>query len=47
MREFLTVVALVTSVFFLVWIVDIWRTNQVAFVTLLKNVFVKLAKLPI
>ena len=41
MRAFLTVVALVTRVFFLVWIVDIWRTNEVAFVTLLKNVFIK------
>jgi len=35
MRAYLTVVALVTRVFFLVWIVDIWRTNEVAFVTLL------------
>ena len=46
MRAFLTVVALVTRVFFLVWIVDIWRTNEVAFVTLLKNVFVKTGEAP-
>jgi hypothetical protein len=42
MRAFL----LVTRVFFLVWIVDIWRTNEVAFVTLLKNVFVKTGEAP-
>jgi uncharacterized membrane protein YfcA len=41
MRAFLTVTALVTRVFFLVWITDIWRANEVAFVTLLKNVFVR------
>jgi hypothetical protein len=46
MRAFLTVVALVSRVFFLVWIVDIWRTNEVAFVTLLKNVFVKTGEAP-
>jgi len=46
MRAFLTVVALVTRVFFLVWIVDIWRTNEVAFVTLLINVFVKTGEAP-
>ena len=46
MRAFLTVVALVTRVFFLVWIVDIWRTNEVGFVTLLKNVFVKTGEAP-
>ena len=41
MRAFLTLTALVTRVFFLVWITDIWRSNEVSFVTLLKNVFVK------
>jgi hypothetical protein len=41
MRAFLTVTAVVTRVFFLVWITDIWRANEVAFVTLLKNVFVR------
>jgi hypothetical protein len=41
MRAFLTVTALVTRVFFLVWITDIWRANEVSFVTLLKNVFVR------
>jgi len=46
MRAFLTVTALVTRVFFLVWITDIWRTNEVAFVTLLKNVFVRTNSAP-
>ena len=41
MRAFLTLTALVTRVFFLVWITDIWRSNEVSFVTLLKNVFIK------
>ena len=41
MRAFLTLTALVTRIFFLVWITDIWRSNEVSFVTLLKNVFVK------
>jgi hypothetical protein len=41
MRAYLTVTALVTRVFFLVWITDIWRANEVSFVTLLKNVFVR------
>ena len=41
MRAFLTVTALVTRVFFLVWITDIWRANEVSFLTLLKNVFVR------
>jgi hypothetical protein len=41
MRAFLTVVALVTRVYFLVWITDIWRSNQVSFPTLLKNVFIR------
>jgi hypothetical protein len=46
MRAFLTVTALVTRVFFLVWITDIWRSNEVAFVTLLKNVFVRTNSAP-
>ena len=41
MRAFLTVTALVTRVFFLVWITDIWRANEVSFLTFLKNVFVR------
>ena len=41
MRAFLTLTALVTRIFFLVWITDIWRSNEVLFVTLLKNVFIK------
>ena len=41
MRAFLTLTALVTRIFFLVWITDIWRSNEVSFVTLLKNVFIK------
>ena len=41
MRAFLTVTALVTRVFFLVWITDIWRANEVSFLTLLKNVFIR------
>jgi len=40
-RAFLTLTALVTRIFFLVWITDIWRSNEVSFVTLLKNVFIK------
>ena len=40
MRAFLTLTALVTRIFFLVWITDIWRSNEVSFVTLLKNVFI-------
>jgi hypothetical protein len=46
MRAFLTVIALVTGVFVLVWIVDIWRTNEKVFVTFLKNVFVKTRDAP-
>ena len=46
MRAFLTVTALVTRVFFLVWITDIWRSNDVSFVTLLKNVFVRTNSAP-
>ena len=41
MRAFLTVVALVTRIYFLVWITDIWRSNEVSFPTLLKNVFIR------
>ena len=41
MRAFLTLTALVTRIFFLVWITDIWRSNEVSFLTLLKNVFIK------
>jgi len=41
MRAFLTLTALVTRIFFLVWITDIWRSNEVSFVTLLKNVLIK------
>jgi hypothetical protein len=46
MRAFLTVVALVTRVFFLVWITDIWRSNEVSFPTLLKNVFIQTNNAP-
>ena len=46
MRAFLTVVALVSRIFFLVWITDIWRTNEVSLSTLLKNVFVKTGEAP-
>lgn len=41
MRAFLTLTTLITRIFFLVWITDIWRSNEVSFVTLLKNVFIK------
>ena len=46
MRAFLTVVAFVTRIFFLVWITDIWRTNEVGLTTLLKNVFIKTGEAP-
>ncbi len=46
MRAFLTVVAFVTRIFFLVWLTDIWRVNEVAIVTLLKNVFIKTGEAP-
>ena len=46
MRAFLTLTALVTRIFFLVWITDIWRSNEVSFVTLLKNVFVRTNSAP-
>jgi hypothetical protein len=46
MRAFLTVVAFVTRIFFLVWLTDIWRVNEVAITTLLKNVFIKTGEAP-
>lgn len=46
MRAFLTVSAVVTRIFFLVWITDIWRSNEVSFVTLLNNVFVRTNSAP-
>jgi len=46
LRAFLTVVALVSRIFFLVWITDIWRTNEVSLLTLLKNVFIKTGEAP-
>jgi len=46
MRAFLTVVALVTRIFFLVWLTDIWRANEVSFTQLLQNVFVKTGEAP-
>jgi hypothetical protein len=46
MRAFLTVVAFITRIFFLVWLTDIWRVNQVAIATLLKNVFIKTGEAP-
>ena len=46
LRAFLTVVALVSRIFFLVWITDIWRTNEVSLSTLLKNVFIKTGEAP-
>jgi hypothetical protein len=41
LRSFLSVFSFVSHLYFLVWITDIWRANQVPFFTLLKNVFVK------
>ena len=41
MRAFLTVVAFVTRIFFLVWLTDIWRSNEVGFAQVVKNVFIK------
>jgi len=46
MRAFLTVVAFVTRIFFLVWLTDIWRVNEVVIATLLKNVFIKTGEAP-
>lgn len=41
LRSFLSVFSLISHLYFLVWITDIWRANEVSFFTLLKNVFVK------
>ena len=46
MRAFLTVAAFVTRIFFLVWLTDIWRSNEVGFTRVLKNVFVKTGEAP-
>jgi hypothetical protein len=46
MRAFLTVIAFVSRIFFLVWLTDIWRANEVAVVTLFKNVFIKTGEAP-
>jgi hypothetical protein len=46
MRAFLTVVAFITRIFFLVWLTDIWRANEVSVTHLLQNVFVKTGKAP-
>jgi len=46
MRSFLTVTAVVTRIFFLVWITDIWRSNEVSFVTLLRNIFIRTNSAP-
>jgi len=46
MRAFLTVVAFVTRIFFLVWLTDIWRSNEVDFTQVIKNVFIKTGEAP-
>jgi hypothetical protein len=46
MRAFLTVVAFISRIFFLVWLTDIWRANEVAVATLFKNVFIKTGEAP-
>jgi len=46
MRAFLTVVAFVTRIFFLVWLTDIWRSNEVGFTQVVKNVFIKTGEAP-
>jgi len=46
MRAFLTVAAFVTRIFFLVWLTDIWRSNEVGLTQVLKNVFVKTGEAP-
>ena len=46
MRAFLTLAAFVTRIFFLVWLTDIWRSNEVGFTQVLKNVFVKTGEAP-
>ena len=46
MRAFLTVAAFVTRIFFLVWLTDIWRSNEVGFTQVIKNVFIKTGDAP-
>jgi hypothetical protein len=46
MRAFLTVVAFVTRIFFLVWLTDIWRSNEVGFAQVVKNVLIKTGEAP-
>ena len=46
MRAFLTVAAFITRIFFLVWLTDIWRSNEVGFAQVIKNVFVKTGEAP-
>ena len=46
MRAFLTLTAFVTRIFFLVWLTDIWRSNEVGFTQVIKNVFVKTGEAP-
>jgi hypothetical protein len=46
MRAFLTLAAFVTRIFFLVWLTDIWRSNEVGFAQVIKNVFVKTGEAP-
>jgi len=46
MRAFLTVVAFVTRIFFLVWLTDVWRSNEVGFTQVIKNVFIKTGEAP-
>jgi len=46
MRAFLTLVAFVTRIFFLVWLTDIWRSNEVGFTQVIKNVFIKTGEAP-
>lgn len=46
MRAFLTVAAFVTRIFFLVWLTDIWRSNEVGFTQVVKNVFIKTGEAP-
>jgi hypothetical protein len=46
MRAFLTVVAFVTRIFFLVWLTDIWRSNEVGFIQVIRNVFIKTGEAP-
>jgi hypothetical protein len=46
MRAFLTVVAFVTRIFFLVWLTDIWRSNEVGFTQVIKNVFIQTGEAP-